>query len=131
MLKRLQLWWLGKSINLHFWCRPSVRYFVITKLPENDDGNLCDEIMEWREFPVSHGSTEVEKRIGPAVSKNYQEMFFVRTPVFSLGEVLIVNRHGREIVGEGRKPAKWNVEYETFWTLRAALKRAKQVLDEC
>jgi hypothetical protein len=40
---------------------------------------------------------------------------------FQLGEVLVLNEQfGREPYGEGRKPAKWDVEEEHFTTLGEA-----------
>lgn len=50
------------------------------------------------------------------------------TPVFECGELLLINEHGREICGAGRKPDKWAVDYETFpfAELEIAIKRARE-----
>lgn len=52
----------------------------------------------------------------------------IRTPVFTLGEILVLNECGREIGGHGRKPSKWWVEYEEFPTIEQAIKRAEEVM---
>lgn len=54
----------------------------------------------------------------------------VRTPVFQMGEILILNESGREVGYPGRKPSKWAVEYDEFPVdqLEAAVARAKDVM---
>ena len=54
----------------------------------------------------------------------------VSLPVFTLGEVLIVDSGGREVVGAQRKPSKWYVDYEGFVTVEQAVQRAQEVLAE-
>lgn len=53
----------------------------------------------------------------------------LRVPVFTKGEVLILDDDGREVDGERRKPGKWNVRTEEFVTVEAAVARATEVLD--
>lgn len=48
---------------------------------------------------------------------------------FLPGEVLVLNRDGREPFGECRKPAKYPVTYETVATLAEAMELRRQVLD--
>jgi hypothetical protein len=52
----------------------------------------------------------------------------LRAPVFTLGEIMILDEDGRELVGAGRKPNKWFVTTEDFDSLEAALERAREVL---
>lgn len=49
---------------------------------------------------------------------------------FDPGEVLVLDRWGREPFGEGRKPGKWGVTCEIFDSLDAALERRAQVLSD-
>ena len=51
----------------------------------------------------------------------------LRAPVFTLGEVLICDGDGREVVGAGRKPSKWSVGHESFSTAEEAVARAREV----
>ena len=44
---------------------------------------------------------------------------------FERGEVLTLGAWDREVLGQGRKPSKWDVRYERFATLEAALECAK------
>lgn len=48
-------------------------------------------------------------------------------PVFHVGEILILNEGGREISGLGRKPSKWDIEYEVFDMIEGAVQRALEV----
>jgi hypothetical protein len=51
---------------------------------------------------------------------------------FEFGEVLVIAKgSGREPFGEGRKPGKYDVEYETFDDLEAAWERRIEVRGEC
>lgn len=51
----------------------------------------------------------------------------LRCPVFTVGEILILDASGREVGGRGRKPSKWDVEVEYFDDLGAAVRRAREV----
>lgn len=50
-----------------------------------------------------------------------------RAPVFTLGEVLIVDEDGREVAGHRRKASKWDVDVEVFDLLTQAIVRAEEV----
>lgn len=52
----------------------------------------------------------------------------LHAPVFSVGEILILDADGREIGYPGRKPSKWSVEVESFDTAEAATARAAELL---
>ena len=49
---------------------------------------------------------------------------------FERGEILVVDRDGREPFGEGRKPAKWDVDAEYVPTLAEARAIRERVLSE-
>lgn len=70
-------------------------------------------------------TTEFESgRINEETSK---ALITVRTPVFSVGELLILNKWGREVCGAGRKPSKWHIGYEVYEDFADALLRAQEV----
>jgi hypothetical protein len=54
----------------------------------------------------------------------------LRAPVFTVGEVLLLDSSGREISGRGRKPSKWVVEVEYCDTLEEALTVVDRLLTE-
>ena len=53
--------------------------------------------------------------------------FTFQQQVFTLGEVIICDEDGRELVGKGRKAHKWHVEVEEFLLLSEAVRRARKV----
>ena len=55
-------------------------------------------------------------------------VFNLRAPVFSLGEVLILDERGREVGYPGRKPDKWLVEVVTVSSLEEARDLAEKVM---
>lgn len=82
---------------------------------------------------IGADADEKDKVIGPTVpftisvkGKSYN-MEYIRVPVFQEGEILIIDKSGREIAGLGRKPSKWAVEYEVFDNLEDAIKKAIKV----
>jgi hypothetical protein len=98
-------------------------YAVITKVPNplDDQGNLalCGPIYcETR-----------ERKIVSAVDILGNAIFAMRSPVFHLSEILILDDYGREPCGLGRNPSKWNIDYETFDNIEAAIEKAKEVYD--
>ena len=109
-----------------------ISYIVITKLPEDQDGNEYDELMQEKKYRVGFGPDGdiIENRW--CIPKEYnhkKKSIRVKLPAFSLGEIIIASESGRELVGRGRKPDKWFVEYETFKNIEDAVIRARQVLD--
>lgn len=53
-----------------------------------------------------------------------------RMPVFALGEILVLDGEGREIGGRGRKPNKWDVDWEVCDTVEYAVLKAVEVVDQ-
>lgn len=90
-------------------------FAVITKVPDpkHSDGNLASVVL----YADGGGFHPLAAQI--ALSG--------RIPVFTLGEVLILNADGREPFGEGRKPNKWDVSYEDFSTIEEAIVRARDI----
>lgn len=110
-------------------------FLVITKVPDpwkGESGNLAHTVpfIEVEEPKESNDYT-------PKVEPYYQVEPFkglmpiapmFMEPVFFEGEVLIVGPSGREVTGQGRKADKWDVEYEEFDTLEAAIERSVNLL---
>ena len=61
---------------------------------------------------------------------NETDQVDVSLPVFSLGEILILDSCGREVAGRGRKPSKWIVNCQEFDNLDDAIVCAQKVLSE-
>jgi hypothetical protein len=102
---------------------PSLRYQVITRVPDPDldptaTGNLYDAIGWWPDG----GDYDYKAKAVRDYKRGSMWM-----PVFELGEVVIVNESGREVVGHGRKADKWDVGYEEFDDIEQAIARAIEV----
>ena len=131
----LQSWWW----NFKWYIKPTRKWAVIV---ETNNHDMFDEILYKQECVVGWnlngigGRSEIIKDLfcgleySPQVTK--VETLHVRLPVFIKGELLRVNKWGREVSGFERKPDKWYVKCEYYYTLRGALKRLKELrrLDE-
>lgn len=122
-------------------------FVVITKVQafdgtENSDGNLYDDVaVKFKNRPefekckyvaLSAMNSDLNTKLIREMPQSDWEKDTVKIqlPVFYLGEILIVDKDcGREIIGRGRKPGKWFVEYETFATIEEAIKKAKEFSD--
>lgn len=122
--------------NWRYWLTPPVRFAVITDVDEEGEGNESHNLLVKRprikETLYRPDGTQ-EHIMEPTWvmtenTRNDDEFLVIRTPVFQIGEVLLIGRTGREVVGAGRKPSKWFVEYETFWFRRSAIKRARKAI---
>jgi hypothetical protein len=58
-----------------------------------------------------------------------KQILMCQTPVFSIGEILIIGSNDRTIP-DGRKPSKWDVTCEYFKDIRSAIKRSKEVYNK-
>lgn len=133
-------WWYSRWYYRAFdwWYRiktPAVRYAVIVDVPgtAHPEGNLYDELLVKKDFVTGYGHNcpdEHESLYTDVYdpSTPIEEMLRVKLSVFRLGEILLVNPIGREIVGAGRKPSKWAVGCEYYFSRRTALKRAMEVI---
>jgi hypothetical protein len=108
----------------------SYTFAVITKVPKVREGNEYDQILvegydKDNEEVIYHLPKEgVEYRMVDTKFIN------AKLPVFQLGEILILDKTGREAAGMGRKPSKWSVEVEEFNDLQEAIDRAHIVLED-
>lgn len=116
--------------NLWEGIRPYKRWAVVTKVDKDD---YADEILEEKEFVTGWGPNgDLKENLFYLPIGEYSptvRTLRVKLPVFEHGEILLLNRIGREISGRGRKPSKWNTKCAYFYTLRSALRchqRARQ-----
>ena len=100
-----------------------MRFQVITAIPP---GGCLAANPEVYQVTQLGGLSQPERvrPLDPLVS-----LFTLRTPVFHVGEVLIVDEDGREIGWPQRKPAKWDLTFEEFDDLGLALARARSLLE--
>ena len=102
-------------------------FYVITKVPGlSEQGNMVHELMYdgWdysndRKIPVI-GLSDTLKPLGEC-----------KVPVFEEGEIVICYADTeREVCYPGRKPHKWDVEYDRFDNLNDAVKRAREITNK-
>lgn len=109
-----------------------MRFQVITKVPDpadGDAGNMALGLgcyMETEQASSENGWKATLVSI-PELLGNPMAVLMLRQPVFSLGEVVIVDEGGRELVCGQRKADKWDVQYETFDSIDEAVRRAQEV----
>jgi len=110
-----------------------MQYLVITKVPEApSSGNLAlihlDTYIE-TEPPHYHAPDGTfEGKYTSMLEQIGLGFLMLRQEVFQLGEVLITQDGERECVPPGRKPSKWNVEYETFDSIEEAVAKARELV---
>lgn len=117
--------------------KSKLSYIVITEVPEYDgtsesEGNHCDC------YVIYDGRTLL---VNCKIKPTYLDLLCtrpefgnirlgdVKTTVFTIGEIIVVNDYGREIIGKGRSPRKWFIEYEEFNSYDKALDRAIELRD--
>jgi hypothetical protein len=103
------------------------QFQVITMVPPVDeDGNLAmafTPLIEQIEQPRESNDYKGKYR-----KVDFGLAFLnLRQPVFQLGEIVIVNSDGREVICDGRKASKWFVEYEEFDNIEDAIRRSQEV----
>ena len=57
-----------------------------------------------------------------------EQLILCLSPVFELGEILIVDKRTDRTIPDGRKPSKWDVGCEYFDTIEEAIRRAREVM---
>jgi len=123
--------------------KPDIRFAVITKIPNDHEGNYATSelviypnasehvaganiIVNPPEFDESMFEDALVRKGSNTIDLTKKQMVFCLIPVFRLGEILIINSYDRTIP-DGRKPSKWDVNCEYFDTIEDAVKRAKEV----
>jgi len=116
---------------------------VITWVPKHiEDGNKYDDLLV-RDRKKEEDNMTMANACGYKAYRFYdvyddeendglskEDIIDVRLPVFSLGEILILDNCGREVAGRGRKPSKWIVNCQEFDNLDDAIACAQKVLSE-
>lgn len=108
-------------------------FCVITKVPGPGEwGNLASlvEVYVEDEAPSAENNFQGVCKQLHEVDRNLAmfALLKMRVPVFDLGEIIVLDRSGREIGARGRKPAKWLISFETFNKIEDAAARALEVL---
>lgn len=87
---------------------------------------VCGELLEdaWLDGQFLTGGQSKQLTSDPSMANL---ILAIRTPVFKVGEILIMGLDGREVTGDGRKPSKWDVTCEEFDNVEAAITRAREV----
>ena len=123
--------------------KPNIRFAVITKIPNDYDGNYAtgelivnpdgssnvagsNIIVDPPEFDKDMFSMALTREKYDSIDLTKKQMIFCSIPVFRLGEILIINSNDRTIP-DGRKPGKWDVDCEYYDTIEEAVKRAKDI----
>ncbi len=100
-----------------------MRFGVITRVPDPtiNAGNLA--------APMLYQRHDSQMDAGTFSKIQMSALMNAGVPVFTLGEIIIMeyDEYGRELVGHGRKPSKWDVTTEMFSSIEAAVKRAREV----
>lgn len=93
----------------------------------SSDGNLASAMLDLY-LPKDGPNSEYVRAVE---LPQYQGLaFHARSPVFHVGEILILDESGREYGYPGRKPTKWYIETESFDELTDAIERSRTVQDE-
>jgi hypothetical protein len=98
----------------------SYKFQVITKVPKHDGPHAAGNLAATFFLYQDRNDGSVPQQIPTA-------FLSFRTPVFTLGEIVIVDSDGREVAGLQRKASKWSVEYEMFDTVEDAVSRAAEI----
>lgn len=96
------------TVGCFKWC-------VITKVPKgfgDDDGNWFDQTID---FNVILEALDIKTGATWKPFEGKEGFIHLRQHVFQVGEIIPVSdAFEREMVGPGRKPGKWDIEYQTF-----------------
>jgi len=118
------------------------KWCVISWVPDHDkgeDGNLADDCLLMtvkvarKLFEKNMGKKWVDKNISRRRGRKPLFILDQKVEVFQIGEIFPVDPDfEREIIGHGRKPGKWVVEYKLFKSTeyRKAVKFSNKVQKE-
>ena len=104
---------------------PSIAIIVITRVPDSDEpsGNLAST----GDLYLHDGMGGYDELTLAEQAKAFPEKM-IYSEVFQKSEILIVDAvTHRELSGDGRKPSKWDVDYEVFDDLHQAVQRAEEL----
>jgi hypothetical protein len=117
-------------------------FAVITRVPKDNTGNYaCGEILiepnadkhiagsniiVTPEFDEHLFADAILRRDDTTIDLTKRQMVFCNTPVFYLGEILVIDSNDRTIP-DGRKPSKWNVGCKYFNNIEDAIAKSLEV----
>lgn len=98
-------------------------FCVITQVPDpdTDGGNLA--------AALTYVPKDSELSAEQARQLRFSALLHLRTPVFTLGEILVLDGNDRDY-GTTRKPSKWFIEYECCDTVEEAIAISGRVTSE-
>lgn len=100
-------------------------YGVITRVAEPKSGGNLAFGESWLDPQAKGGSFEDGYEPLASALGNPKLALYIRTPVFRVGELLILNENDRDQFT--RKPGKWDVTCEEFESIEDACKRVLEV----
>lgn len=109
----------------------NVSYLVVTRVAAPETGGnmgLVIPYLQMAEPSALNGWTGMNVPVTRIPSLALYTMLW-RQPVFTMGEILIVDDDGREVAGARRKPDKWDVDVEGFDLVTQAIVRAQEIID--
>lgn len=119
-------WLMGRTKET---AKKAYEFAVVVDVPTGDriTGNLATALDIYRVVEERRAENEYVETVVPVP---IEVGLGLREPVFNVGEILILDRSGREVGYPGRKPSKWDVRCEFFDDLDLAVKRSKEVFEE-
>jgi hypothetical protein len=109
-----------------------MKFCVITRVPDpekGEAGNMATAFPLYIETEQPSPANHFKAKIESVFKVMGANALAFRSPVFDLGEILIVDsEYGRE-VGGGRKPSKWDVDADYFDDIEDAIARSQEVTD--
>lgn len=103
-------------------------YAVVVKTDDRDMALAFGVFIETEPMRESNGWRAKHTPVIEALGVD--AMLSMRQAVWKLGELLLLDANGREVVFPMRKPDKWHVEVETFDLIDDAIARALEVTEE-
>lgn len=103
-----------------------MKFIVITRVPDamaGEAGNLATALGSL--FVRVEEPSQSNDWTGKVASVGMEALSLL-VPVFDLGEIVVADEGGRELVGRLRKPSKWDVGTETFDSIEEAVARSQR-----
>lgn len=101
------------------------RIGVVTRVADPSTGGNLAIGDVWLD-PQAQGGEPMaaHQRLADALGRPMLALY-LRVPVFTVGELLVLDHNERDTMG--RKPSKWDVDVETFDNIDEAVARAHEV----
>lgn len=105
---------------------------VVTSVPEaGSQGNLASFSFDLYQAPSDGSFGGVLTSLATSDPSQYVALMLTyMTPVFHLGEIIVLDDSGREVGYPGRKPSKWFITCEEFDNVEDAVARSIAITNE-